>query len=63
MDEAQSKPKGPDLALGVKLGDIADGTSLLGHVGDEAVLLARLVNVMVTGCSCDGRFSQGNDVV
>src|SRR6516165_1566015 len=42
MDEAQSKPKGPDLALGVKLGDIADGTSLLGHVGDEAVLLARL---------------------
>ena len=24
MDEAQSKPKGPNLALGVKLGDIAD---------------------------------------
>ena len=42
MDEAQSKPKGPNLALGVKLGDIADRASLLGHVGDEAILLARL---------------------
>jgi len=42
MEEAQSKPKGPNLALGVKLADIADRTSLLGHVGGEAVLLARL---------------------
>ena len=42
MDEAQSKPKGRNLALGVKLADIADGTSLFGQVGDEAVLLARL---------------------
>jgi len=53
MDEAQSKPKGPDLALGVKLGDIADGTSLLGHVGDEAVLLARLANeFFAIGSAC-----------
>jgi len=26
MDEAQSKPKGPNLAPGVDLGDIADST-------------------------------------
>jgi nitrite reductase/ring-hydroxylating ferredoxin subunit len=42
MDDAQSKLKGPNLALGVKLGDIADRASVLGHVGDEAILLARL---------------------
>ena len=33
--------EGPDLALGVKLSVLADGGMLLGHVGDEAVLLAR----------------------
>ena len=43
MDEV-SKPKGPDLALGVKLGDIADGTLLGGHIGSEAVVLARRGN-------------------
>jgi apoptosis-inducing factor 3 len=37
----QSKPQGPDLAQGVPLGDLADGSMLGGHVGDEAVLLAR----------------------
>jgi NADPH-dependent 2,4-dienoyl-CoA reductase/sulfur reductase-like enzyme/nitrite reductase/ring-hydroxylating ferredoxin subunit len=35
------KPTGPDLAKGVPLASIADGGSLLGHVGDEAVLLVR----------------------
>ncbi len=34
-------PAGPDLAAGVALTDIPDGAMLLGHVGDEPVLLAR----------------------
>src|SRR5262249_62202125 len=36
-----SKPKGPDLARGVPLGDVADGGMVGGYVGDDAVLLAR----------------------
>src|SRR6516162_11514184 len=41
MAAEQSKPKGPDLARGVPLADVADGHMLAGHVGDDAVLLAR----------------------
>src|SRR5258708_26850382 len=37
----QSKPKGPDLARGIPLSDVADGGMVGGHVGEEAVLLAR----------------------
>ena len=41
MDEAQSADTGPDLALGVAVEQLADGEMLAGHIGDEAVLLAR----------------------
>ena len=41
MAEEPSKPTGPDLSQGVALTDLADGSMLLGHVGDDAVLLAR----------------------
>lgn len=41
MAGEQSKPTGPDLTQGVALSDLADGSMLLGHVGDDAVLLAR----------------------
>ena len=41
MAAEQSKPKGPDLAEGVALGSLADGGMIGGHVGDDAVLLAR----------------------
>jgi apoptosis-inducing factor 3 len=41
MSAEQSKPKGPDLTQGVQLGDIPDGVMIGGHVGDDAVLLAR----------------------
>jgi len=34
-------PTGPDLALGVPTDDLRDGAMLVGHVADEAVLLAR----------------------
>ena len=41
MGAEQSPPSGPDLAAGIPSGDLADGAMLLGHVGEEAVLLAR----------------------
>ena len=41
MSAEQAKPKGPDLAQGVVIGDLPDGGMIAGHVGDEAVLLAR----------------------
>jgi NADPH-dependent 2,4-dienoyl-CoA reductase/sulfur reductase-like enzyme/nitrite reductase/ring-hydroxylating ferredoxin subunit len=45
MSEAE-KPGGPDFTLGVSPGDFVDG-KLLGHVGDEAVLLVQLGNEVV----------------
>ena len=41
MEEAQSTDTGPDLALGVAVEQLADGKMLAGHIGEEAVLLAR----------------------
>jgi NADPH-dependent 2,4-dienoyl-CoA reductase/sulfur reductase-like enzyme/nitrite reductase/ring-hydroxylating ferredoxin subunit len=41
MSDEQSKPKGPDLSQGVTIQELADGGMIGGHVGDEAVLLAR----------------------
>jgi NADPH-dependent 2,4-dienoyl-CoA reductase/sulfur reductase-like enzyme/nitrite reductase/ring-hydroxylating ferredoxin subunit len=41
MSESQSGPTGPDLTLGVAVDSLADGTMIAGHVGDDAVLLAR----------------------
>jgi NADPH-dependent 2,4-dienoyl-CoA reductase/sulfur reductase-like enzyme/nitrite reductase/ring-hydroxylating ferredoxin subunit len=40
MAEEQTLPAGPDLAQGVTLGDFT-GETLLGHVGDQDVLLVR----------------------
>src|ERR1700720_3265337 len=41
MATEQPKPKGPDLARGIALSHVADGGMLGGHVGQDAVLLAR----------------------
>src|SRR5215470_16014655 len=41
MGGEQAKPTGPDLAAGVAVDDVPDGGMLGGHVGEEAVLLAR----------------------
>src|SRR6266702_2212381 len=41
MGTAQDKPSGPDLAEGIPPGDVPDGGKLAGHVGNDAVLLAR----------------------
>jgi NADPH-dependent 2,4-dienoyl-CoA reductase/sulfur reductase-like enzyme/nitrite reductase/ring-hydroxylating ferredoxin subunit len=53
MATAQASPTGPDLTLGVALADLADGGMLAGHVGDDAVLLARRGDeVFAIGSTC-----------
>jgi len=41
MAAGPSAPSGPDLTQGILLGVLTDNGNLLGHVGDEAVLVAR----------------------
>src|SRR4029078_12612010 len=41
MSAPQSEKTGPDLTLGLATGAVADGKMLVGHVGEDAVLLAR----------------------
>jgi apoptosis-inducing factor 3 len=42
MSESENAPPGPDLTKGVASEDIADGAMLVGHVGEAAVLIARV---------------------
>jgi nitrite reductase/ring-hydroxylating ferredoxin subunit len=47
------KPSGPDFTQGVPFSAIGDGQSLLGHVGEEAVLLVRAgAEVFAIGAEC-----------
>src|ERR1700741_3844040 len=53
MAEQNAKPSGPDLSQGVAFTDLADGAMLLGHVGDEQVLLARRgAELFAVGAHC-----------
>jgi NADPH-dependent 2,4-dienoyl-CoA reductase/sulfur reductase-like enzyme/nitrite reductase/ring-hydroxylating ferredoxin subunit len=53
MAEQDAKPSGPDLSQGVALAGIADGGMLLGHVGDEQVVVARRgTEVFAVGAHC-----------
>jgi NADPH-dependent 2,4-dienoyl-CoA reductase/sulfur reductase-like enzyme/nitrite reductase/ring-hydroxylating ferredoxin subunit len=53
MSSEQSGPTGPDLALGIAIDTLADDTMLAGHVGDDAVLLARRGNeFFAIGATC-----------
>jgi NADPH-dependent 2,4-dienoyl-CoA reductase/sulfur reductase-like enzyme/nitrite reductase/ring-hydroxylating ferredoxin subunit len=53
MSESPSGPSGPDLALGIALDMLADGQMIGGHVGDEAVLLARRgTDYFAIGATC-----------
>jgi 3-phenylpropionate/trans-cinnamate dioxygenase ferredoxin reductase subunit len=40
MNDLTTPTQGPDLATGVPADSVPDGATLLGHVGDEAILLA-----------------------
>ncbi len=53
MSEGQPQAGEPDLAQGVTLAQLADGAVMLGHVGDEPVLLARRgQEVFAIGATC-----------
>ena len=53
MTEDQAGPAGPDLAGGISFADLPDGGKLLGHVGDEPVLLVRRgADVFAVGAHC-----------
>src|SRR5215472_3160218 len=52
MADSENKPQGPDLTKGVALSDFVDG-KLLGHVGDEEVLLVRSGgDIFAVGAHC-----------
>jgi len=42
MSEQEGAPPGPDLTKGVAAADLAEGAMLVGHVGEAAVLVARI---------------------
>src|SRR5215831_14495105 len=53
MGAQQSNPTGPDLATGIPIDDLPDGHMLAGHIGDDAVLLARRGNeFFAIGATC-----------
>ena len=53
MSAAQSETTGPDLTLGVAADTLVDGKMLAGHVGEDAVLIARLGNeFFALGATC-----------
>jgi apoptosis-inducing factor 3 len=53
MAEDQAQPAGPDLAQGIALAELPDGGKLVGHVGQEAVLLVRSgPDVFAIGAHC-----------
>ncbi|NUQ20425.1 MAG: FAD-dependent oxidoreductase, partial [Gemmatimonadaceae bacterium] len=53
MSDQPNAPAGPDLAGGIPLTSLADGAMLAGHVGDDAVLLARVgEEIFAVGATC-----------
>jgi apoptosis-inducing factor 3 len=53
MSQGVSNAAGPNLAAGIAADELLDGTMLAGHVGEEAVLLARRGNdVFAIGATC-----------
>jgi apoptosis-inducing factor 3 len=53
MAQEQDKPTGPDLGQGVASEELAEGGKLVGHVGEEPVLLVRRgAEVFAVGAQC-----------
>ena len=53
MAQDQSKPSGPDLTQGVPEAELPDGGKLVGHVGDEEILLVRRgADIFAVGAHC-----------
>jgi NADPH-dependent 2,4-dienoyl-CoA reductase/sulfur reductase-like enzyme/nitrite reductase/ring-hydroxylating ferredoxin subunit len=63
MSAPQSEAKNPDLTLGLTIDTLADGKMVAGHVGEDAVLLARRGNeFFAIGATCthyNGPLSEG----
>ena len=53
MTDDAAKPTGPDLAQGIALAELVDGGKLVGHVGEEDVLLVRRgAEIFAVGALC-----------
>ncbi len=53
MSGGGEEDSGPDLAAGVPAADVAEGAMLAGHVGDDAVLVARVAGeLFAIGAHC-----------
>lgn len=53
MAEEEANPTGPDLSQGISLDRLADGEKLVGHVGEEAILLVRRgLDIFAIGAHC-----------
>ena len=53
MGGEQGKPGGPDLSAGISYAGLADGLPVVGHAGDEAVLIVRRGDeVFAVGATC-----------
>jgi NADPH-dependent 2,4-dienoyl-CoA reductase/sulfur reductase-like enzyme/nitrite reductase/ring-hydroxylating ferredoxin subunit len=53
MGGDQAKPSGPDLTAGVALADLADGKPIVGHAGDDAVMVVRQGDeIFAVGATC-----------
>jgi apoptosis-inducing factor 3 len=53
MTQNEAKPSGPDLAQGISLAALPDGGRLIGHVGEEDVLLVRRgAEIFAVGAYC-----------
>jgi apoptosis-inducing factor 3 len=53
MAQDQAEPGGPDLTRGIAVTELADGGKLVGHVGDEEILLVRRgTEVLAVGARC-----------
>lgn len=63
MNADQTQPSGPDLTKGIDAALLADGTMLLGHIGQDPVILARSGGeVFAIGATCThygGPLAQG----
>ena len=53
MEDGKTEPPGADLTQGIAASDLPDGGKLLGHVGEERVLLARRgAEIFAIGAVC-----------
>ena len=53
MAQDQGKLAGPDLTKGIAPAELSDGGKLVGHVGDEQVLLVRRgADIFAVGATC-----------